>query len=80
MPDFRLTRRDSLQLAAAVAAGCLLPDQRSRLAAADSIGGDRPLLDPVHEMIICPWTPRHPRHDHQLIFPLDNERLLFVWC
>jgi len=30
-------------------------------------------------MIVCPWSPRHPRHDHQLIFPLDGERLLLVW-
>jgi sialidase-1 len=55
---------------------------RSALLAADSpesIGGDRPLMKPVHEMIVCPWTPEHPRHDHQLIFPLDDERLLLVW-
>jgi sialidase-1 len=45
----------------------------------ESIGGDRPLMKPVHDMIVCPWTPRHPRHDHQLIFPLDDERLLLVW-
>ena len=29
---------------------------------------------------ICKWTPENPRHDHQLICPLDDERLLFVWC
>ena len=45
----------------------------------ESIGGDRPLMEPVHDMIVCPWTPRHPRHDHQLIFPLDEDRLLLVW-
>lgn len=39
----------------------------------------RPLLKPVHESIVCPWTPEHPRHDHQLIFPLDERRLLLVW-
>ena len=39
----------------------------------------RPLLNPVHDEVVCPWTPEHPRHDHQLIFPLDDERLLFVW-
>lgn len=75
----QLTRRDALRLAAATA-GCLLPRHQSGTKAAESIGGDRPLLEPVHEMIICPWTPRHPRNDHQLIFPLDDERLLFVWC
>ena len=41
---------------------------------------DRPLLEPVYDAVVCPWTPRHPRHDHQLIFPLDDERLLLVWC
>lgn len=39
----------------------------------------RPLMAPIHDAIICPWTPRHPRHDHQLIFPLDDKRLLLVW-
>ena len=39
----------------------------------------KPLLTPVYESIVCPWTPANPRHDHQLIFPLDNERLMLVW-
>lgn len=39
----------------------------------------RPLLKPVHDTIVCAWTPEHPRHDHQLIFPLDAKRLLLVW-
>ena len=39
-----------------------------------------PLLKPQREMIICPWTSEHQRHDHQLIFPLQDGRLLFVWC
>jgi len=38
-----------------------------------------PLLKPKHDAVICPWTPQHPRHDHQLIFPLDDKRLLLVW-
>ncbi|MCA9102732.1 MAG: exo-alpha-sialidase [Planctomycetales bacterium] len=45
----------------------------------ESIGGKRPLLVPVHEQVICPWSSEHPRHDHQLIFPLDDVRLLLVW-
>jgi sialidase-1 len=48
-------------------------------AVGESIGGDRPLLAPVHDIVVCRWTPRHPRHDHQLIFPLDEDRLLLVW-
>ncbi len=68
-----LTRRDFMG-AAAVATG---------LGAASLFAGepptDRPLLEPVHEAVICPWTPQHPRHDHQLIFPLDDKRLLLVW-
>jgi len=47
--------------------------------AAKSIGENRKLLKPVHDQVACPWSPRHPRHDHQLIFPLDAERLLLVW-
>ena len=38
-----------------------------------------PLLKPIHDAVVCPWTPQHPRHDHQLIFPLDEKRLLLVW-
>lgn len=49
-------------------------------AAGESLGGDRPLLKPVHDAVVCPWTPQHPRHDHQLIFPLDEQRLMLVWC
>ena len=37
------------------------------------------LLEPVYEEIVCPWTPENPRHDHQLIFPLKDGRLMFVW-
>ena len=40
---------------------------------------DRPLLKPVHDAVVCPWSPEYPRHDHQLIFPLDAERLWLVW-
>lgn len=39
-----------------------------------------PLLNPVHDAIVCHWSPEHPRHDHQLIFPLDGKRLMLVWC
>ncbi len=38
-----------------------------------------PLLAPVFESIVCPWTPANPRNDHQLIFPLDDRRLMLVW-
>ena len=37
-------------------------------------------LGPKFESVVCPWTPANPRHDHQLIFPLDEERLMLVWC
>lgn len=39
----------------------------------------RPLLKPKYDQVICPWSPEHPRHDHQLIFPLDDKRLMLVW-
>ena len=38
-----------------------------------------PLLTPLYESTVCPWTPENPRHDHQLIFPLDEGRLMLVW-
>ena len=47
--------------------------------AAKSFGENRKLLKPVHDQVVCPWSPQHPRHDHQLIFPLEGERLLLVW-
>jgi hypothetical protein len=47
--------------------------------AATSVAGKRPLMKPVHDAVVCPWTPSHPRHDHQLIFPVDPQRLLLVW-
>lgn len=44
-----------------------------------SFGENRPLMKPVFDQVICPWTAKHPRHDHQLIFPLDVKRLMLVW-
>ena len=75
----RITRRDFLKASALLAAAGSLPILRLDAAEGESIGGDRPLIKPVHDMVVCPWTARHPRHDHQLIFPLDDERLLLVW-
>ena len=53
--------------------------QMPHLARGESLAPDRPLLKPLVDQVICPWSSRHPRHDHQLIFPLDDERLLMVW-
>lgn len=39
----------------------------------------RSLILPIYEQIVCPWSPQHPRHDHQLIFPLKENRLILVW-
>lgn len=38
-----------------------------------------PLLTPVFETEVCPWSAAHPRHDHQLVFPLADGRLLLAW-
>ena len=70
------TRRDFLQTSA-LAAG-LLP-MASIAIAQEPIASVTPLLTPIHDAVICPWTPEHPRHDHQLIFPLDDARLMLVW-
>ena len=40
----------------------------------------KPGIGGTHSLIPCPWTAENPRHDHQLIFPLSNDRLLLVWC
>ncbi len=69
-----LSRREFIGSATLAAAG----PGAANLFAADPLA-DRPLLNPVHDAIVCPWTPQHPRHDHQLIFPLDDQRLLLVW-
>jgi sialidase-1 len=45
-----------------------------------SRGAQRSLLKRKHEQIVCQWSAPHPRHDHQLIFPLDARRLMLVWC
>ena len=37
------------------------------------------VLDPLFEQTVCAWTPETPRHDHQLIFPLKNGRLMLAW-
>jgi sialidase-1 len=30
-------------------------------------------------MVVCPWSAENPRHDHQLVFQLSNNRLMLVW-
>jgi sialidase-1 len=49
------------------------------LASGSARAADTPLLEPVHDTVVCSWTPQHPRHDHQLVFPLDDKRLMLVW-
>ena len=39
-----------------------------------------PFENETFSLTLTPWTPAHPRNDHQLIFPLSDGRLLFVWC
>ena len=34
----------------------------------------------IHAVTAAPWSHAHPRNDHQLVFPLSGDRLLFVWC
>ncbi|MEZ6044361.1 MAG: hypothetical protein R3C11_02020 [Planctomycetaceae bacterium] len=70
------SRRDFL----VTSAGVVLGSNVLRQVMADSGQGSKPLLKPKHDEVICPWTPRHPRHDHQLIFPLTDEELMLVWC
>ncbi|QDU82223.1 hypothetical protein Pla110_39780 [Polystyrenella longa] len=61
-------------------AGILLRSTSLSQSLAESGKGGKPLLIPKHDEVICLWTPRHPRHDHQLIFPLSDAELMLVWC
>jgi sialidase-1 len=36
-------------------------------------------IQPKHRQTVCAWSAAHPRHDHQLVFPLSGDRLLLVW-
>ncbi|MCA9024035.1 MAG: exo-alpha-sialidase [Planctomycetaceae bacterium] len=78
MTPSAISRRHWLRTTTALAFSSLVTKATSF--AADESDSTRPLLRPVHEDIVCRWTAAHPRHDHQLIFPLDTERLLLVWC
>ena len=49
-------------------------------AARRATAATKPGIGGTHSLIPCPWTAENPRHDHQLIFPLSNDRLLLVWC
>lgn len=70
----RFLRSSATAVSASFAVPAILTSTQARAA----VG--RPLLKPVHEDIVCPWSPAHPRHDHQLIFPLNANRLMLVWC
>ena len=39
-----------------------------------------PFQNEIHAVTAAPWSHAHPRSDHQLVFPLSGDRLLFVWC
>ena len=80
MSRFRagIDRRQFCQSAAT--AGLLAAIGRSSRAAAAPLSlKTRGTLRPGFEDTVCKWTPETPRHDHQLIFPLDDGRLLLVW-
>lgn len=47
--------------------------------ATETAAKPRSLMQPRYDTVVCPWSAEHPRHDHQLIFKLDPQRLLLVW-
>ena len=75
----RISRRHFLKSSTLLSVAGSLPLSGQAFSKGESIGGERPLMTPIHDMVVCPWTPQHPRHDHQLIIPLDDERLLLIW-
>ena len=64
-------RRAFLSVSAVAAIAVL-----SRLPAAAAERG----IGEKYSLIPCPWTPENPRHDHQQIFSLSDDRVLLVWC
>lgn len=75
-------RREFVKVTAASASGLLLGFHPSSADDGSSTkqAKSTPLLKPIHDQVVCPWSPQYPRHDHQLIFPLGNNELLLVWC
>ncbi|TWU26704.1 Sialidase precursor [Novipirellula galeiformis] len=73
-----LNRRNLIKAAATWGGAWALPSLPTN-GWAKSYGEDRPLLRPVFDEVICPETAEHPRNDHQLILPLDSDRLMLVW-
>jgi len=63
MADLSLSRRIFLSLPAATAAKAVPP----------------PRVGEKFEDDVCPWSAEDPRHDHQLIFPLSEGRLMLAW-
>ena len=66
-----VARRAFLSVSGAAAAAL-----SSRLPAAAAQQG----IGEKYSLTVCPWTPENPRHDHQQIFSLSDDRLLLVWC
>src|SRR5687768_13002129 len=66
-------------LSQATAAGIAGSFALSGISAEPAAPAKIPLLKPTFEQVVCRWSAQHPRHDHQLIFPLSEGRLVFVW-
>ena len=77
---YRLSRRHFLQgtVGAGIASTLSALGRSAEKGPASPPSGKQ--MTPVFEKTVCPWTPENPRHDHQLIFPLEDERLMLVWC
>lgn len=71
-----LSRRGFLVAGAA----SMLPAARAFGAGSSTAGKATKLLTPIFEQIACKWSRENPRNDHQLIFPLSEDRLMLVWC
>jgi sialidase-1 len=72
-----LRRRDFLKQ---VAGGALITGLWNLSPGAEQPVKAIPTLKSNWERVMCKWSAAHPRNDQQLIFPLTDGRLLFVWC
>ena len=75
-----MNRRAFLSASAAAAVSTRVPTQIEAQKAGVVAHSQDHDANELHLDTVCKWTAENPRHDHQQIFPLSDDRLLLVWC
>ena len=75
-----MNRRAFLSASAAAAVSTRVPTQIEAQKAGVVAHSQDHDVSELHLDTVCKWTAENPRHDHQQIFPLSDDRLLLVWC